>query len=493
MAMPLVLIASFLIDYQQVEIVEHPVDPVVRPPLSSTGLDRLLRPVTVAVVGASANARSLGGRTLANLAGFPGRLYLVNPHQREIGGQPCHPDIASLPEVIDCVVLAIPAEGVEDVLRQCAQARTGAIVVLASGYSETDTFEGIARQRRLIALASEAGIRVVGPNCVGVANQAHGLHAAFAEFPRSEPLPGCRIGLVSQSGALALALSQSAERGVSFSQVLTCGNSCDVDVADYVAFLADEPQCDAIALAFEGLADLGRLRQALALAVEKGKRVALCKVGTSEAGRAAVRYHTATDPGDSALLDALRLLPGVVVVERIEALVDTAAFLAKVPAPRGQHVPGVAVLSGSGGTGILAVDAAARAGVPAPQPTADTARRLTASLPAFASPRNPCDATAQATRNPQSILECAEALLADPGYGALVLPWGRSQTPTLLPQLGALGVRYGKPVCVVWMSQLLETAATTETERDPTLALFRSLDHCFGALAAWGRTASTQK
>ncbi len=301
-------------------------------------------------------------------------------------------------------------------------------------------------------------------------------------------MPGCRIGLVSQSGALALALSQAADRGVSFSQVLTCGNSCDVDVADFVAFLADEPQCDAIALAFEGLADLGRLRQALALTTAKGKRVALCKVGTSEAGRAAVRYHTATDPGDPALLDALRMLPGVVVVERIEALVETAAFLAKAPAPR---VAGVAVLSGSGGTGILAVDAAARAGVATPQPQSDTAQRLAAALPAFASPRNPCDATAQATRNPQSVLECAEALLADPGYGALVLPWGRSQTPTLLPQLGALGVRYGKPVCVVWMSQLLESSVTTETERDRSLALFRSLDHCFGALAAWSRTIST--
>lgn len=467
---------------------ENPVDPVVRPPLSATGLERLLRPETVALVGASANPRSLGGRTLANLAGFPGQLYRVNPNQSEIHGQPCYPDIASLPEAMDCVVLAIPAEGVESVARQCAQAQAGAVVVLASGYSETLVDEGAAAQARLVALAREAGMRVVGPNCVGVANQVHGLHAAFAEFPRSELVPGCRIGLVSQSGALALALSQGAEHGVSFSQVLTCGNSCDVDVADYVAFLAGEPQCDAIALAFEGVADLGRLRQALDLAVRKGKRVALCKVGTSEAGRAAVRYHTATDPGDPAQLDTWRLLPGVVVVERIEALVETAAFLAKVPAPQAR---GVAVLSGSGGTAILAVDAAARAGVPTPQPGAETTRRLIAALPAFASARNPCDATAQATRNPESVLACAEALLADPAYGALVLPWGRSQTPTLLPQLGALGVRYGKPVCVVWMSQLLETAATTATERDPTLALFRSLDHCFGALAAWSLEVST--
>jgi acyl-CoA synthetase (NDP forming) len=466
--------------------VDHAVNPLPR----CTGLDRLLRPATVALVGASANPRSLGGRTLANLAGFPGRLYLVNPNQSDIAGRPCHPDIGSLPEPIDCVVLAIPSESVEDVARQCAQARCGAIVVLASGYSETCEMQGIAAQARLLAVARDAGMRVVGPNCVGVANQVHGLHAAFAEFPQSERVPGCHIGLVSQSGALALALSQAAEHGVSFSQVLTCGNSCDVDVADYVAFLAAEPQCDAIALAFEGLANPKRLVDALAMAASKGKWAAVCAVGTSAAGRDAVRHHTATDPCDPALLDALRRQPGVVVVERIEALVETAAFLAKAPVPRAS---GVAVLSGSGGTGILAVDAAARAGVPTPQPSSETAGRLRAALPAFASPRNPCDATAQATRNPESVLACAEALLADPAYGALVLPWGRSQTPALLPALGALGVRHGKPVCVVWMSQLLETTTTTRIERDPALVLFRSLDHCFGALAGWIQARSTNR
>ncbi len=455
-----------------------------RGPYSSSELQRLLRPASVALVGASANQRSLGGRTLANLQGFPGRLYLVNPNQRDILGQPCHPDIASLPEPVDCVVLAIAASGVEEVVRQCGRLGVGAVIVLASGYAETAMPAGAEAQQLLARLAADSGLRLVGPNCVGVANPMHGLHAAFAEFPRSEPVPGCRIGLVSQSGALALALSQASERGVSFSQVLTCGNSSDVDVGDFVAFLADEPQCDAIALVFEGLGDPHRLPLALARATAKGKRVALCKLGSSAAGRAAIRHHTATDPGDETLLVGLRELPGVVVVERLEALVETAAFLAKAPAPRAS---GVAVLSGSGGTGILAVDAAARAGVATPQPQEHTARVLADSLPAFASARNPCDATAQATRNPDSILACAQALLADPAYGALVLPWGRSQTPLLLPQLGALGARHGKAVCVVWMSQLLESDVTTDTERNPSLALFRSLDHCFEALAAWLR------
>lgn len=459
-----------------------------RAPYAPAAMERLLRPASVALVGASANPRSLGGRTLANLAKFPGRLFLVNPNQTHIDGRPCFADVASIPELVDCAVLAIPAQKTEEVVRQCAQARVGAVVVLASGYAETGTVEGLAAQTRLLQLAVAADMRLVGPNCVGVANMVHGLHAAFAEFPPSDPVPGCRIGLVSQSGALGLGLAQAAERGSSFSHVLTCGNSSDVDVADLVAFLGHEPACDAIALAFEGLESPGRLRQALIQVTRLGKRVALCKVGTSDAGRSAIRYHTATNPGGASQLDELRALPGVAVVERIEALIETAAFQAKAPPVR---AGGVAVLSGSGGTGILAVDAAARAGVPTPQPRAGTFLALAAALPEFASPRNPCDATAQATRNPESVLACAEALLGDPDYAALVIPWGRSQTPALLPKIGDLGRRHAKPVCIVWMSQLLETDATACIERHPSLALFRSLDHCFQALAAWRSSGGT--
>lgn len=455
-----------------------------RPPYSAAAMARLMRPASVALVGASGNLRSLGGRTLANLAGFPGQLFLVNPNQASIKGQRCHPDMASLPGAVDCAVLAVSADRTEEVVRQCAQKRVGAVIVFASGYAETATASGVAAQARLQQLAMEADMRLVGPNCVGVANRIHGLHAAFAEFPRSDLVHGCHIGLVSQSGALGLGLSQAAEHGTSFSHVLTCGNSSDVDVADFVSFLAGEPTCAAIALAFEGLGDPMRLRLALLTATACGKRVALCRVGLSAAGRAAIRYHTATDAGDEALFDEIRRLPGVVVVERIEALIETAAFLAKAPPSR---VGGVAVLSGSGGTGILAVDAASRTGVPTPQPQAATTKALAAVLPAFASPRNPCDVTAQAVRNPESLIACAEILLADSDYAALVIPWGRSQTPALLPWIGELGRHHAKPVCIVWMSQLQEVAVTTDIERSPALALFRSLDHCFGALAGWQR------
>lgn len=448
---------------------------ILRAPYRAADLRRLLQPASVALVGASADPRSLGGRALANLRGFGGRLHLVNPRRSEIDGRPCRPSVADLPEPPDCVVLAIPMEQTEAVLLQCAAAGAGAAVVFASGYAETGTPEGQQAQQRLAAIATATGLRLVGPNCVGVANRGLGLQAAFAGFPAHEDAPGRRIGLVSQSGALGLALSQAAERGVCFSHVLSCGNSCDVDVADFVMALAEDPGCDAIALGFEGLQEPARLAPALQFAVVRGRPVAFCPVGISAAGREAVRFHTATLAADLASLRGLR-------VAAIESLVEAAVLLAKAGRP---VAPGVAVLSASGGTGILAVDAAASAGVVTPQPGPATVQRLRAALPAFAAARNPCDATAQATRHPESMLAAADALLADECFGALVVPWGRSQDPAVLDGIAELAAQHGKPACIVWTPQFPLVDVFRRIEASPSLVLFQSMRGCFDALAGW--------
>lgn len=458
-----------------------------RPLYRGSALQRLLSPQSVALVGASANPQALGGRTLANLAGFGGRLYPVNAKYPELAGRICYPSVAALPEAPDCVVLAVPKEGIEALLRDCAARGAGAVIILASGYAETGVPADAADQQRLVAIAAQHDLRLVGPNCVGVANQVHGLHAAFAEFSPTTLISGNRIGLVAQSGALGLGLSHAAERGASVAQVLTCGNSCDVDVADYVAWLATEASCDAIALAFEGLAVPRHLEEAARLAAHHGKRIAAIKLAVSAAGQDAARFHTHTRTGSATEWQELCARTGMVRVTRIEALMETAAFLAK---HRGPLAPGAAIISGSGGTAILAVDAAARYGVATPQPAAATVARLRAAIPPFGAARNPCDATAQATRHPQSLLDCAQAMLADPAYGALVIPWGRAQPHSLMDGLGALAQASGKPVCLVWMSQRQEGPLAEAAERHPHIALFRSLDSCFDALGQVQRAGS---
>lgn len=488
--------------------------PAARGPYGRADLQRLLAPRSVALVGASANPASLGGRTLANLASFPGPLYPVNERHAELAGRRCYPSVAALPEAPDLVVLAVPAAAVAGVAAQAAARGAGALVVLASGYAETGEAAGQAAQAALAELARTRGLRVVGPNCVGLASRPAGLHAAFAEFSPSVLAAGRRIGLVSQSGALGMGLSHAAEHGLSISHVLTCGNSCDVDVADCVAWLAEDPDCDAIALAFEGLADAGRLAQAARLAAQHGKPIAACKLGQSAAGRAAAAFHSACPTGTPADWQALCADGGIVPVTRIEALMDTAAFLAKaqrlhaagaqtplaadVPAPPAADVPappvpappvtvpGLAVLSGSGGTGILAVDAAERHGLATPQPAEATVACLRALLPPFGAPRNPCDLTAQVSRDPASLLGCAEALLADPCFGALLLPWGRAQPLALLASLDALAARYRKPLLLAWMSQRLDGPGLAAISALLHTALFRSLDDACAALAASG-------
>lgn len=459
--------------------------PNPRPVYRRADLRRLLEPRSIALVGASPSSGSLGRRTLANLHAFQGEIFVVNARHASIDGRKCYAGIADLPEVPDCVVIAVGRDALEPVLAECVAAGVGAAVLYASGYAETGRAEDAAAQARISALAHASGLRIVGPNCVGVARRANALHAAFAEFSPAPTTPGVRIGLVSQSGALGLSLSQAGEHGASIGHVLSCGNACDVDVADFVAYLAEDPDCDVIALTFEGLAAPERLAEAASLAARAGKRVIACPLGVSEAGSEARRFHSGTTSGDPVALGALCAASGIVTIERIESLIETAAFFAKAGPPGRASA---AILTGSGGTGVLAADAAARHGVATPQPSATTVARLRAAIPVFGAARNPCDATAQVVRNPESLLECATAMLADPAFGALVIPWGRSQPTSLVAGLRSRAQAAGKPICLVWMSQRLEGPNAEAIEVDPRIALFRSLDACFAALARWGRS-----
>lgn len=460
-----------------------------RPLHAPASLAPLLRPRSIAIVGASDRPGSLGARALANLAGYDGAVFPVNERLSEIGGRRCYPRLSALPQAPDCVVLAIPAAAIETMLVECAAAGVRAAVVFASGYAELRTAEGIAAQAALARVAREAGLRLVGPNTTGFANLVTGAHCGFAEFPHGYRRSRGTVALVSQSGAMGLALSQAAAHGVSISHVLTAGNSADVDVADFLNALAIEPEARAVALAFEGVASPERLEQAARATIAAGKPVAAIKLGRSAAGAAAAGWHTASDTGDAAAWSRLFARCGIVEVTDLGRLIETAAFLAKAADLPRAAAPSVAILSSSGGMGILAADAAARHGIATPQPSDETARALAAHLPSFASPRNPCDATAQATSNPESLVRCADALLADPRFGALVLPWGKAWASPSFDALSAVAAAHAKPLCLVWMSQWLEGPGAAEAERLEHVSVFRSLDGCMAALRArpaWG-------
>jgi acyl-CoA synthetase (NDP forming) len=447
-------------------------------------LVRLVEPGSIAIVGASPTAGSFGALTLANLRQYAGRIHLVNSKYASIGGIPCRRSLADLPESPDCVVIAVSRESVESVVHECVARKVGGIIIYASGYAETGKTERIAQQARLTAIARASGIPIVGPNVMGQFNFAGGALASFVSTLRSSSVGERAIGVVSQSGALGVSLCQAAETGVSISHLLLSGNSCDFNVADGIAYLAEDPSCQAIACVFEGMTDPLRLLEAGELAMAHNKPVVVCKIGTGEMGAAAAISHTGSLAGSSAAYRALFARAGMVVVDNFEDLIETTAFFAKLPALRAK---GVAVLSASGGAGIMAADRAEQHGVPLPQPDEEASKTLVATIPEFGSPRNPCDVTAQIVSRPEMTRICADALLGDHNFGTLVVNLGsatRNQAAAIA-LYSALARQHGKMVCTTWSTQWNDGPGSREAALDPNVALFRSYNRCFAAIAAW--------
>lgn len=451
-------------------------------------LRRLFEPQSIAVVGVSDRPGSFGARTWSNLQAFQGRLYAVNPKYTEYAGGPCYAELAMLPETPDCVLLATSRELTEDLVRRCAASGVGGVVIYASGYAETGQTERAEEQERLGRIARQSGLRILGPNCMGFVNCGLRIGMTFGTVPRWQPSPVAPIGLVSQSGAIGIALLQAMERGVSFSHLLTAGNSVDVDVADQIAYLAGSPDCAAIACVFEGVADPVRLIAAGNLARDGGKPVVVFKVARSTEGAAAATSHTAMLAGSDAAYVAAFGQAGMVLVDNFESLLETTACLAKM-ARLPASANGVAVLSASGGMAIMAVDKAMGHGVELPQPSARTTAILGSHVPDFGSARNPCDMTAQVANNIESLRVCADAMLSDARYGVLLVPHTAATAVGLqrLAILNELAREHRKLVCVVWLSGWLEGPGAAELEAMSHCALFRSMDACMATLASHAR------
>lgn len=457
---------------------------ISRSPYTRADLQRALNPDSIAIVGASTRAGSFGERSLANLSRYDGRIYLVNAKYDTIGERPCYPSVSALPEVPDCVVITVPREAVEEVIRECAELGVGSAIVFASGYSETARAERVLEQARLSEIARNSGLKIFGPNCIGWVNYLRGALVSFLPYPHLETPRADSIGLVSQSGALAQSLAQAVEHGTSFSHVLTSGNSCDVDVADLVAYLADEPGCKAIACVFEGLSDPQRMIAAAELCWQRNKPLLINKLATGAQGAAAALSHTGSLAGSEAAYRAMFERAGAIVVDNFEALIETTVFFAKAPPPT---APGVAVIATSGGAAIMAADKAELHGVALPQPTPEVRAVLESYIPDFGSARNPCDVTAQVINNLQSLEACGDALMADPGFGVVVVPqpFAYDVATPRIRIFSELARRYGKIACNVWLSEWLEGPGAAICETDPHVAMFRSMDRCFAALAAW--------
>ncbi len=447
-------------------------------------MKRLVAPETVAIVGLSKNEKSFGARTAANLARFEGRLFGVNPAGGTIHGVTCYASIAETP-AIDCAVLAVPADAVAEVVEQCAAAGVGGCIIYASGFAETGREDRAVLQRRIAEIGQAADMRIVGPNTFGLINNVSGAGLSFSGRYAASAGRAGPVGIVSQSGGLAQALAQVTERGGSYSHFLAAGNSADVDVCDYVSYLAGDETCRVIACIAEGLADGERLLEAGEAAAAACKPIVMYKIATGNAGAKAAMSHTGTLAGSNAAYDAAYRRAGIIKADNIEDVYPMAAFLAKAGCPKAD---GVAAVAASGGACVITLDKAEAAGVAMPPPSAETRAVLETHIPDYGAPTNPCDITAGVAADAAAYTACAEALLRDPAYSALVVmapSISEAMTPRNVAMFSPLATKVGKPVCFSWMSEWRDGPGAKEAEADPHIALFKSTEQCFRTLRAW--------
>ncbi|HTV89368.1 MAG TPA: acetate--CoA ligase family protein [Stellaceae bacterium] len=458
---------------------------LARPLRRHADLQRMFHPQSIAVIGASTRPGAFGAAVLRNLGKFDGRVYPVNARYDQVGDRKCYPSIAALPEKVDCALIATARETVEPIVTECVAGGVGGAILFASGYAETGRPERIAEQERLARIAQDAGMPLVGPNTVGMINALSGAAITFMDItPVPPPGDTPAIGLVSQSGALGMALAQAVTRGVRFSHVLTSGNSCDIDMADCIAYLVDDPACAVIACVFEGMADPRRLLVAAELAGQADKPLVVYKMATGEEGAAAAISHTGSLAGSYATYRAAFRRAGVVLVEDYESLIPTASFFAK--APRRPTAPGAGIVVASGGAAIMAADRADQYGVPLPQPNPQMRAVLEARIPEFGAARNPCDVTAQVINDPESLVACVTAFLAAPEYGWLAMPavYSSEAGTRFIPLYDQLAGRHGKLICSAWQSEWRDGPGAREREEARNIALFPSMAACFAAIAA---------
>ena len=456
-----------------------------RPVYGRAELRRLIDPASVAILGLSVQEAGFGTRTLVNLRDCQDvRLYGVNPKADTLHGVPCFASIGQIPERIDCAIIATPREAVEKLVEQCAAAGVGGCIIYASGYAETGKEDRARQQERLTAIARESGMRIVGPNCIGLVQNFRRAGMLFLPTYGTTPWRPGPIGLISQSGALGYTLAQACERGGNFSHYLTAGNSCDVDVCDFVSYLAEDPACGVITCLVEGVKDGERLIEAGEKALAADKPVVIYKMATGTAAAEAAMSHTGSLTGANAAYDAVFRRCGMISIDNLEQVYETAAFLAKAGKPK---APGVAVMATSGGACVITADKAELHNVAMPQPGPEALAVLEALIPEFGSARNPCDVTAQVINDPDSFIRCTGAMLNDPAYGVLILPQVAAGALTInrVPVVAELAEQAGKPICITWINEWLQGPGSDLYEANPHTAVFRSTDRCFRALASW--------
>ena len=444
-------------------------------------ITRLLRPRSVAVIGASADANKTSGRPVSYLVkhGFAGDIYPVNPKVGRIGELTCYPDVGSLPAVPDVGIVLLGAERAHLAVRDLAARGTAAAIVLASGYTETGE-EGARRQKQLMVAAG--AMRILGPNTIGLVNLTDNIVLSATGALEMDEFPVGSIGVVSQSGGiLGSLLSRAAARGIGLSKLISTSNEVDLELADFIDHLADDDATNVIVLYVEAVRKPEKFRAAALKAARAGKPVVAFKIGRSEAGAKAAVSHTGALAGADRMYDALFKQVGIVRAQTFGDLLDIPAALATGRKLRGKRV---AILTSTGGAGTLVSDSLGISGFDTPAPDEDTAAALRALQTGdhAALDRNPIDVTL-AGLQPDLLRGAIKALLASRSYDALTIIVGSSALA--MPELMAGAIQdclplSDKPV-IAYVSPHAPEVGALLTQRG--VPAFAAAESCTVALA----------
>jgi acetyltransferase len=344
-------------------------------------MDRFFNPTSIAVVGASNTEGKMGNRFMRHLAGYGGRTYPVHPTETEIEGRPAFPTLAALPEDVDLLITLIPAARLLPVLRECPAGRAQFLLAIPSGFAETAD-PGPALQRELVDVATSRGMRVIGPNSVGMLNVPAGLNASMVPQP---PAAGPGLSCVTQSGGFAMATwMYSHNHELSINKLCDLGNAADVDIADVLGHFREDEGTEVVGLFLESSRDPAAFAAHLA-ELAAAKPVVVARTGASAAGRRASEAHIGGSWSDRSALP-----PGVVTVETGLDVLHVAKALAWQPRPAGRRV---GILTGSGGIGAELSDLCSRSGLEVPELSAELRDGLASYLPGYAGLGNPIDTT----------------------------------------------------------------------------------------------------
>jgi acetyltransferase len=450
----------------------------------------LFRPESIAVVGASPDPQKVGGRPIQYLrtGGYHGRIYPVNPRYEELSGLKCYPNLAVLPEIVDLVVVAVPADKVPEVLLEAAgHARTA--IVYSSGFGEFGS-EGAQKQAQMEAICREKGLRVLGPNCQGLVDIAAGVVNCWSiKVTNNLPDPPGPVAWIGQSGAVGtFAFDKLRRLGAQLNYWGATGNEADLSVAELMSFALEDPRTKVLAGYIETIKDPTIFRRVAERAREKGIPLVLVKGGRTEAGATATRTHTGSIAGDAKAFDAFFRQCGVIVASDIDEL---AAIVAVLLDPRLANVRKVAILSNSGGLGVNMSDLCLENGLEVPVPQGrEYIDQLSRVVPGFIIPSNPVDISLAFMDHPEAFGEAVRILQESGQYDAsLVLLMGIDDAPNkqvpfqIIDHLAEVSASTGAPVLLNISVLDVDLESYARSKGLTCLADLRSMAVALGKLA----------